>query len=312
MENFNVGEIIWAKIRGYPWWPAIITGTKDDSKEKIYRVSFIGDKTFANLPKKFLRKFEKEFKNHCNTKQKKLSESIKEAQKMFSNKTMKGNYIKSRNKSEQDNIEDDEDYDNNFDDEEENDNNSYNVNSSNHNSNNSNSSNNEDNDDDSHNNRQQNQNNNTNTNNEMSRRKRNRTPIQIKQRKTNTNSLSLGNGDKKKQKTNVSSLLTLKSLEGMELIKKIIYYLLYISNLVQKKEYEQITTQEQECLIKVLEFLRDYKMTDPIEFLKKTNIGQLIKYIHDNLPEGNIKQFVHIVYKNLEEQVLSQLFQKNK
>lgn len=22
MENFALGEIIWAKIRGYPWWPA--------------------------------------------------------------------------------------------------------------------------------------------------------------------------------------------------------------------------------------------------------------------------------------------------
>jgi len=22
MENFSIGEIIWAKIRGYPWWPA--------------------------------------------------------------------------------------------------------------------------------------------------------------------------------------------------------------------------------------------------------------------------------------------------
>jgi hypothetical protein len=24
MDNFIVGEIIWAKIRGYPWWPAIV------------------------------------------------------------------------------------------------------------------------------------------------------------------------------------------------------------------------------------------------------------------------------------------------
>ena len=102
MENFNVGEIIWAKIRGYPWWPATITGTKDDSREKMYRVSFIGDKTFANLPKKFLAKFEKEFKNYSNTKQKKLVESIKEAKKMFNNKTTRGTFLKLKKKSDND------------------------------------------------------------------------------------------------------------------------------------------------------------------------------------------------------------------
>ena len=32
--SFNVGEVIWAKIRGYPWWPAMITGTEDDNREK--------------------------------------------------------------------------------------------------------------------------------------------------------------------------------------------------------------------------------------------------------------------------------------
>lgn len=25
MENFSVGEIVWAKIRGYPWWPAMVS-----------------------------------------------------------------------------------------------------------------------------------------------------------------------------------------------------------------------------------------------------------------------------------------------
>jgi hypothetical protein len=23
-ENFIIGEIVWAKIRGYPWWPAVV------------------------------------------------------------------------------------------------------------------------------------------------------------------------------------------------------------------------------------------------------------------------------------------------
>lgn len=24
MESFSVGEIVWAKIRGFPWWPAMV------------------------------------------------------------------------------------------------------------------------------------------------------------------------------------------------------------------------------------------------------------------------------------------------
>ena len=55
--SFNVGEIIWAKIRGYPWWPAIITGTEDDNREKKYAVLFIGDNTHSSLAKKYLDKF---------------------------------------------------------------------------------------------------------------------------------------------------------------------------------------------------------------------------------------------------------------
>ena len=40
-NSFIVGEVIWAKIRGYPWWPAQITGTNDDNaREKKYSISF--------------------------------------------------------------------------------------------------------------------------------------------------------------------------------------------------------------------------------------------------------------------------------
>ncbi len=29
MENYAIGEIIWAKIRGYPWWPAQVNLDKN-------------------------------------------------------------------------------------------------------------------------------------------------------------------------------------------------------------------------------------------------------------------------------------------
>ena len=86
MENFNVGEVVWAKIRGYPWWPGYIRGIEDDNKEKKFVVQFIGDNTFSNIPKKQLGKFEKEYEIHSNTKKKDLKESIKIALDMYKNK----------------------------------------------------------------------------------------------------------------------------------------------------------------------------------------------------------------------------------
>ena len=276
MENFNVGEIIWAKIRGYPWWPATITGTKDDTREKMYRVSFIGDKTFANLPKKFLAKFEKEFKNYSNTKQKKLVESIKEAKKMFNNKTTRGTFLKPKKKSDNDDkssIDNDNENDNDDNDssissggnEEENDNSSF-----------------------------------------INKKRKKSLGVSVSKAKKTVSS-----SKHKISKVNSSSLVSLKDKSGLEIIKKIISYLIYIAKIVEKKEFDKLK-EENECLMKVLEFLRDYKMVDPIDFLKKTNIGQLIKYINTNLPENDLKQFSGEIYKSLEEQVLSQLFQKTK
>ena len=84
--SFTVGEIIWAKIRGYPWWPAIITGTEDEQREKKYAVSFIGDNTHASLAKKSLDKFEKGLTQHSNTKKKNLQESIQKAKEIYYNR----------------------------------------------------------------------------------------------------------------------------------------------------------------------------------------------------------------------------------
>ena len=96
--SFNVGEIIWAKIRGYPWWPAMITGTDDDIREKKYAVSFIGDNTHSSLAKKSLEKFEKGLQLYSNTKKRNLLESIEKAKAIYYNKNgIKEKEIKNMN-----------------------------------------------------------------------------------------------------------------------------------------------------------------------------------------------------------------------
>jgi hypothetical protein len=60
----------------------------------------------------------------------------------------------------------------------------------------------------------------------------------------------------------VGFCLTIDPGEINDLMKKIINYLLYICKNVDSMSLEK------DCLIKVLEYLKDYKMENPIHFLK--------------------------------------------
>ena len=41
---FRINEIVWAKVKGYPWWPAVIRDIKQKPSERI-KVSYIGHPT---------------------------------------------------------------------------------------------------------------------------------------------------------------------------------------------------------------------------------------------------------------------------
>jgi len=269
MENFNVGEVVWAKIRGYPWWPGYIKGIEDDNKEKKYIVQFIGDNTFSNIPKKQLAKFEKEYDVHSNTKKKDLKESIKIALDMYKNK--KGidflekshNLLKRKFKKEND------------DDDNENDENSDNNSSSINNSSNSDK-------------------NNSETNNNLNNR--NKSNNNLNSEKLNSTS----NYSYKRKKRDEKN--------GTEILNKIAIYLhkIVVEIFKEKLNIEMVKT----CLIKVLKFLKEYKLNDPIDFLKKNGVGKCIKYIKDKIDDDEIKELSTEVYNNLEEQVLLQIFPK--
>ena len=50
--DFKRADIVWAKVRGYSWWPAKIGEVikeKSDRSERKYRVDFIGDNTHQTL-----------------------------------------------------------------------------------------------------------------------------------------------------------------------------------------------------------------------------------------------------------------------
>ena len=44
---FNIGEIVWTKLKGHPWWPTAIwelLPAKSDITEPRYRVNFLASK----------------------------------------------------------------------------------------------------------------------------------------------------------------------------------------------------------------------------------------------------------------------------
>ena len=90
-KAYKKGEIVWAKIRGYPWWPGVVWNfnvkigqiNEDQKKEIKYLVNFIGDNTHAELPIVKLEKFEKKLTEYSKTKKIALLDSINIARKII-------------------------------------------------------------------------------------------------------------------------------------------------------------------------------------------------------------------------------------
>ena len=43
-QDFIVNELCWAKIKGYPWWPAIIRDIFIENNKKFYFVGYFCEK----------------------------------------------------------------------------------------------------------------------------------------------------------------------------------------------------------------------------------------------------------------------------
>ena len=69
--QFKYRDIVWAKVRGHPWWPAMVGGLHKGSSRKSteikYVVYFIGDRTRSYLAERHLRDFKRAFVEHAFT-----------------------------------------------------------------------------------------------------------------------------------------------------------------------------------------------------------------------------------------------------
>jgi hypothetical protein len=71
-KTFSQNEVVWAKIKGFPWWPGVI-GSIGRSREHNYEylVNFLGDFSYAKLPENKISSFGDKYNEFANRKNKK-------------------------------------------------------------------------------------------------------------------------------------------------------------------------------------------------------------------------------------------------
>ena len=97
---FKKGDLVWAEIRGYPWWPGIVQSSKvkiGSNKEEINKeikvlVNFLGDNTHAEIPLQKIEIYEKKYEEFSKTKKKNLQKAI-----ILANKLVKDENINETN-----------------------------------------------------------------------------------------------------------------------------------------------------------------------------------------------------------------------
>ena len=107
-EDYKEKDIVWAKIKGYLWWPSLISQISfkqpktlgKTQKEKIYTIELIGEKTNMKVSSEKIEPFIKNYDKHANTKDSSLLKSIELAKKICDKKNKKEKETEEKNKPE--------------------------------------------------------------------------------------------------------------------------------------------------------------------------------------------------------------------
>ena len=114
-EDYKENDIVWAKVKGYPWWPSLIsqisykssTTLGKTSKEKIYTIELIGEKSDIKVSSEKIEPFTKNYDKHINTKNTSLLKSIEKAKKIYEKKAKKDKENEEQNKNNKENKDND-------------------------------------------------------------------------------------------------------------------------------------------------------------------------------------------------------------
>ena len=132
----------------------------------------------------------------------------------------------------------------------------------------------------------------------------------VKEKEVNNSPSNENSNNLSKEKINKKGIKKTEDKIENVLINKISSYLRHITIHLNKDENYNFE-KNKDNLCNILKYIADYKIRqDPIDFLKKTNLGKYVKYISDKIKNEEIKRNAEEAYDNLEKQVLNQLFGK--
>lgn len=100
-RKFRKGDMVWAKVRGFPWWPGVIKNiflkpSKDSAnveKEPHAKVYFVGDSTYIQVPFDKLFRFDSKLPEFSRTKNKRLLKSIAITKKIINGEISFENHL---------------------------------------------------------------------------------------------------------------------------------------------------------------------------------------------------------------------------
>ena len=84
MSGLKENEVVWAKIKGYPWWPAYFKEMIKYKSEEVAKVKFIGHNTYGLPPISQIASYQENRSKYGNTKKKDLIKSIEIADMVIS------------------------------------------------------------------------------------------------------------------------------------------------------------------------------------------------------------------------------------
>ena len=62
-EEFKIKELCWAKIKGFPWWPALIREIKYSNNEKYYNIGYICESKGSDLDGSKIKKWKENYES---------------------------------------------------------------------------------------------------------------------------------------------------------------------------------------------------------------------------------------------------------
>ena len=96
--TFKINDVVWAKLKGFPWWPAVVVKfvhNKEHVNDNVVLIKFIGDLTTAVISISRLLSFDEHYIRFSTTKHKQLLRAIAEAKRIHNGEISFNHYCKS-------------------------------------------------------------------------------------------------------------------------------------------------------------------------------------------------------------------------